>query len=73
MGSKGVDATYAAFLATAFMPLGTVILAWIILGEGIEHDENAWHGNGDALNRFYARKVILRTAARKISKLWIIL
>ncbi len=34
LGSKGVDATYAA-LATAFMPLGTVILAWIILGEGL--------------------------------------
>lgn len=34
LGSKGVDATYAA-LATAFMPLGTVILAWIILGESL--------------------------------------
>lgn len=33
-GIKRIDATYAA-LSTAFMPLATVILAWLILGEGI--------------------------------------
>lgn len=33
-GIKSIDAAYAA-LSTAFMPLTTVILAWVILGEGL--------------------------------------
>ena len=33
-GVKQVDAAYAS-LATAFMPLSTVLFAWIILGEGL--------------------------------------
>ena len=33
-GIKHIDAAYAA-LSTAFMPLATVILAWVILGEGL--------------------------------------
>jgi drug/metabolite transporter (DMT)-like permease len=33
-GVEKVDSAYAA-LATAFMPLSTVFLAWIVLGEGL--------------------------------------
>lgn len=34
-GIKRIDATYAA-LSTAFMPLATVVLAWLILGEHLD-------------------------------------
>lgn len=34
-GIKRIDAAYAA-LSTAFMPLATVILAWLILGESLD-------------------------------------